>query len=91
MDIFKYIDIELLCEQYYTEIKNDTVSPKEFYIDAEAKTPIVFNSDWSVVVTPHKSDFIGTIKPVTKSTNGLFSTARVIGQGNFMHDKYGAT
>ena len=39
------------------------IPPKDFHVDTEGKTPVVFDSGCTIAVMSHRDDFIG---PITK-------------------------
>ena len=56
--------------------------------------PIIFDSGFSIIVTPHKEDFVGKIKPVNKPISALNVTEEVEGEGMIewtFRDEYGVS
>ena len=53
------------CTYYFTVLEEDLFSPNGFYVGPGDK-PIVFDSEYSIALTPFKDDFIGEITPVKK-------------------------
>ena len=60
----------------------------------ETSIPNVFDYGCTIVVTPYKNDFVGPIKPSTRTMNGMSSSAPVEGEGSVswdLVDDYGVT
>ena len=77
----------------FKALEEDLFAHSEYYLD-EKITPIVFDSGCSIAVTPYMHDFVGPIRPSTRSINSISSSASVEGEGevlwNFVDD-YGVT
>ena len=68
------------CNSCYTALEEDVFVPTGYYMN-EKGTSIVFYSGCSIVVTPYEKDFVGPIKPSTRTMNGLSASDHVKGEG----------
>ena len=55
--------------------------PTDMYLSGEGDIPIVFNSEWSVAVSPYKENFGNTLIPLSKTMMRLGATTTVEGGG----------
>ena len=69
----------------FTALEEDLFPPSGYYLD-ETSTPIVFDSKCSIAVMPYRHDFVGPIRPSTRSMNGILSFASVEGEVEVLWD-----
>ena len=78
----------------YISLEEDMFTPKGFYIGDTNSISIVFDSGFSMAVSPCKDDSGDTLVSITKIMQGLGAPDQVHGEGrvNWMFkDDYGVT
>ena len=73
-------NIPQTCDHCYTALDDDLFLPRGRYVGKDG-VPIIFDTGCSISVTPHKQDFVGTIRPMNKLMTGLSSKAEIKGAG----------
>ena len=68
------------CGSCYTAIPYDLFLPTCYYTDSE-HIDIIFDSGCTTYVTPHREDFVGKVKVVNKTMQGLNFTTKITGEG----------
>ena len=71
------------CFTCFIVLEEDLFAPSGYYLN-ETSTTIVFDSRCSIAVTPYKHDFVGLIRPSTRSKNDILSSASVEGEGELL-------
>ena len=67
------------CNFGYAALNTDVFNPVGIYTQTNG-IPVIFNSECTVVVIPHATDFVNKITPVNRLMNGLVTTEKVIGE-----------